>query len=140
MRGTDLAGFVAEAQSAVERGVSLPTGYWIEWGGQFENLERASSRLAIVVPIALFLILILLYTSFGAARPTLLIFLNVPMAATGGIFALAFRGMPFSISAGVGFIAVSGVAVMNGVVLVSYIRQLRAKRAWVSKKLCERER
>jgi len=127
VRGRDLAGFVAEAQSAVETGVSLPTGYWIEWGGQFENLERASSRPAIVVPIALFLIFILLYTTFGAARPTLLIFLNVPMAATGGIFALALRGMPFSISAGVGFIAVSGVAVMNGVVLVSCIRQLREK-------------
>jgi cobalt-zinc-cadmium resistance protein CzcA len=127
VRGRDLASFIAEAQEAVTEQVSLPPGYWLEWGGQFENLERASTRLAIVVPIALFLIFILLYTTFNSARPTLLIFLNVPMAATGGIFALALRGMPFSISAGVGFIAVSGVAVMNGVVLVSYIRQLRQR-------------
>jgi cobalt-zinc-cadmium resistance protein CzcA len=127
VRGRDLAGFVEDAQAAVARGVSLPSGYWIEFGGQFENLARASSRLAIVVPVALLLIFILLYTTFGSVRPTLLIFLNVPMAAIGGIFALALRAMPFSISAGVGFIAVSGVAVMNGVVLVSYIDQLRQK-------------
>ena len=127
VRGRDLAGFVADARAAVAAEVSLPSGYWIEFGGQFENLARASSRLAVVVPIALFLIFILLYTTFGSARPALLIFLNVPMAAIGGIFALALRGMPFSISAGVGFIAVSGVAVMNGVVLVSYINQLRQK-------------
>jgi cobalt-zinc-cadmium resistance protein CzcA len=125
VRGRDLAGFVADARAAVAESASLPAGYWIEFGGQFENLARAASRLAIVVPIALFLIFILLYTTFGSARLTLLIFLNVPMAAIGGIFALAARGMPFSISAGVGFIAVSGVAVMNGVVLVSYINQLR---------------
>jgi len=127
VRGRDLAGFVAEAQRTVAAKVSLPPGYWVEWGGQFENLERASTRLAIVVPIALFLIFILLYTTFGSVRPTLLIYLNVPIAATGGIFALALRGMPFSISAGVGFIAVSGVAVMNGLVLISYINQLRQK-------------
>jgi cobalt-zinc-cadmium resistance protein CzcA len=125
VRGRDLAGFVGEAQRAVAQRVSLPAGYWLEWGGQFKNLQRASARLFIVVPIALLLIFILLYTTFDSVRTTLLIFLNVPIAATGGIFALAVRGMPFSISAGVGFIAVSGVAVMNGVVLVSYINQLR---------------
>jgi cobalt-zinc-cadmium resistance protein CzcA len=125
VRGRDLAGFVADAQQAVAGRVSLPTGYRIEWGGQFENLQRASKRLAIVVPVSIFLILMLLYTTFNSLRPALLIFLNVPVAVTGGIFALAVRGMPLSISAGVGFIAVSGVAVLNGVVLVSYILQRR---------------
>ncbi|GBD39148.1 Cobalt-zinc-cadmium resistance protein CzcA [bacterium HR37] len=125
VRGRDLASFVAEAQRAVEKEVNLPPGYWIEWGGQFENLKRASSRLAIVVPTALFLIFVLLYTTFGSVRPALIIYLNVPMAATGGILALFLRGMPFSISAGVGFIALFGIAVLNGVVLMSYILQMR---------------
>ncbi len=125
VRGRDLAGFIKEAQQAVATKVKLPTAYWIEWGGQFENLQRATKRLAIVVPLAMFLIFVLLYTTFNAVKPALLIFLNVPLAATGGVFALALRGMPFSISAGVGFIAVSGVAVMNGVVLLNHIVQLR---------------
>jgi cobalt-zinc-cadmium resistance protein CzcA len=125
VRGRDLAGFVDAAQQAVASRVTLPPGYWIEWGGEFENLQRASARLAIVVPIALFLIFVLLYTTFNSVRPALLIYLNVPLAATGGILALAFRGMPFSISAGVGFIALFGVAVLNGVVLMSYILDLR---------------
>ena len=125
VRGRDLASFVAEAQRAVEKEVNLPPGYWIEWGGQFENLKRASSKLAIVVPTALFLIFVLLYTTFGSVRPALIIYLNVPMAATGGILALFLRGMPFSISAGVGFIALFGIAVLNGVVLMSYILQMR---------------
>ncbi len=125
VRGRDLAGFVDDAKAEVAKDVKLPSGYWIEWGGQFENLERASSTLAIAVPIALFLIFVLLYTAFGAARPALLIYLNVPLAATGGLLALFLRGMPFSISAGVGFIALFGIAVLNGVVLMSYIIQLR---------------
>lgn len=125
VRGRDLAGFVKDAQRAVEDKVSLPAGYWIEWGGQFQNLQEAATRLAIVVPLTMFLIFVLLYTAFNAVKPALLIFLNVPMAATGGIIALALRGMPFSISAGVGFIAVSGVAVMNGVVLLTHIVELR---------------
>ncbi|MBH0209498.1 MAG: efflux RND transporter permease subunit, partial [Nitrospira sp.] len=125
VRGRDLAGFVGAAQKAVASHVTLPPGYWIEWGGEFENLQRASARLAIVVPIALFLIFVLLYTTFNSLRPALLIYLNVPLAATGGILALALRGMPFSISAGVGFIALFGVAVLNGVVLMSYILDLR---------------
>ena len=125
VRGRDLASFVRDAQEAVSKNVSLPPGYRIEWGGQFENLERATKRLTLVVPVALFLIFVLLYTTFSAIKPSLLIFLNVPVAATGGIFALAVRGMPLSISAGVGFIAVSGVAVMNGVVLLSHILELR---------------
>jgi len=102
----------------------MPPGYTIEWGGQFENLQRASRRLLIVVPVALLLIFVLLYGTFNAAGPALLIFLNVPFAAVGGVFALLTRGMDFSISAGVGFIALFGVAVLNGVVLVSHIRKL----------------
>jgi cobalt-zinc-cadmium resistance protein CzcA len=125
VRERDLAGFVADAKATVDREVKLPPGYILEWGGQFENLERASARLMIAVPIALFLIFALLYVTFGSVRLTLLIYLNVPIAATGGIFALWFRGMPFSISAGVGFIALFGIAVMNGVVLIEHIRHLR---------------
>lgn len=129
VRGRDLARFVADARRAVEQNVKLPPGYWIEWGGQFENFERATARLGIVVPLALFLIFVLLYTAFNSARLALLSFVNVPIAATGGIFALLLRGMPFSISAAVGFIALFGVAVLNGVVLVSYINQVRTKGA-----------
>ncbi len=125
VRGRDLAGFVADAKATVDREVKLPPGYILEWGGQFESLERASQRLMIAVPVALLLIFSLLYMTFGSVRLTLLIFLNVPIAATGGIFALWLRGMPLSISAGVGFIALFGIAVMNGVVLVEHIRHLR---------------
>jgi len=125
VRGRDLAGFVTDAQKAVDDEVEIPPGYWIEWGGQFENLQRASSTLAIVVPMALFLIFVLLYSTFGSARPAIMIYLNIPMAATGGIIALFLRGMPFSISAGIGFIALFGIAVLNGVVLMSYIIQKR---------------
>ncbi|RMH34133.1 MAG: efflux RND transporter permease subunit [Nitrospirae bacterium] len=127
VRGRDLASFVAAAQRAVEQQIDLPDGYWIEWGGQFEQLQRASLRLAIVMPLALFLIFVLLYTTFNSVRPALLIYLNIPLAATGGILALALRGMPFSISAGVGFIALFGVAVLNGVVLMAYVLDLRKK-------------
>lgn len=125
VRGTDLASFVADVQQAVATQVTLPTSYYVEYGGQFENLQRASSRLLLVVPVALFLIFVLLYTTFGAVRPALLIYFNIPIAATGGIVALMLRGMPFSISAAVGFIALFGVAVLNGVVMVSYFMELR---------------
>lgn len=125
VRGRDLAGFVVAAQRAVEQKVKLPSGYWIEWGGQFENLQRAEARLRLVVPAALFLIFVLLYSAYGSVKPALLIYLNVPLAMTGGVFALALRDMPFSISAGVGFIALFGVAVLNGVVLMSYVLQMR---------------
>ena len=124
VRGRDLGGFAADVQAAVASGVDLPPGYSLEYGGQFENLERASRRLAFVVPLALFLIFLLLYSAFGAVRPALLIYFNIPIAATGGIFALFVRGMPFSISAGIGFIALSGVAVLNGVVMLSHVRDL----------------
>lgn len=125
VRGTDLASFVADVQQAVGSQVTLPPGYYVEYGGQFENLQRASQRLLLVVPVALFLIFVLLYTTFGAVRPALLIYFNIPIAATGGVVALMLRGMPFSISAAVGFIALFGVAVLNGVVMVSYFIELR---------------
>jgi cobalt-zinc-cadmium resistance protein CzcA len=125
VRGRDLGSFVRDAQARISRELKLPPGYHLKWGGQFENLERATRRLAVVVPLSLSLILVLLYMTFNAVRPALLIFLNVPLAVTGGIVALILRGIPFSISAGVGFIALFGVAVLNGVVLMSYILQLR---------------
>ena len=125
VRGRDLASFVAEAREAVRDQVELPPGWTLDWGGQFENLQAASERLALLVPLALGLIFILLYTTFGSARLAALIYLNVPLAITGGILALALRGYPFSISAGVGFIALFGIAVLNGVVLVSYIVERR---------------
>jgi heavy metal efflux system protein len=125
VRGRDLGSFIADAQREIRDKLKLPTGYYVTWGGQFENLERASRRLMLVVPLALFLIFVLLYTTFNSIKPALLIYLNIPLAATGGILALFLRGMPFSISAGVGFIALFGVAVLNGVVLMSYILQMR---------------
>jgi cobalt-zinc-cadmium resistance protein CzcA len=125
VRGRDLAGFVGEAQKAVETQVKLPTGYTVAWGGQFKNLQEASKRLAVAVPVALLLIFVLLHSTFGSSKLATLIFMNVPLAASGGVFALWLRGMDFSISAGVGFIALFGVAVLNGVVLVTYIVELR---------------
>ena len=125
VRGRDLGSFVADVQQAIGSQVQLPPSYYIEYAGQFENLERASQRLLLVVPLALFLIFALLYTTFGAITPAVLIYFNIPIAATGGIVALFLRGMPFSISAAVGFIALFGVAVLNGVVMVSYFIELR---------------
>jgi heavy metal efflux system protein len=126
VRGRDLAGFVTAAQKAVEAQVKLPPGYTASWGGSFQNLQDAMARLYIVVPIALGIIFALLYLMFGSASLAALIFSNVPFAAIGGIFALYLRGLPFSISAAVGFIALFGIAVLNGVVLVSYIVEKRA--------------
>jgi cobalt-zinc-cadmium resistance protein CzcA len=127
VRGRDVASFVSEARERLAREVQLPAGYYIRWGGQFENLEAAGRRLAIVVPLALALIFAMLYFTFGSLKPAILIYLNVPFAATGGVVALALRGLPFSISAGVGFIALFGVAVLNGVVLMTQIRDLEEK-------------
>jgi cobalt-zinc-cadmium resistance protein CzcA len=126
IRGRDLGSFVREAQLAVARTVSLPTGYELTWGGQYEHLQEAAGRLAVVVPVTLLLILGMLSVIFGAMRPALLIFLNVPLALSGGILALWIRDLPLSISAVIGFIALFGIAVLNGVVLVSHIRQLEA--------------
>jgi cobalt-zinc-cadmium resistance protein CzcA len=124
VRGRDLAGFVAEAQRRVEAEVPLDRGYTLEWGGTFENLQSATKRLTIVVPVALVMIFLLLYSTFQSIRLGALIFLSVPLGAIGGILALWLRGLNFSISAGVGFIALSGVAVLDGLVLVSAIRQM----------------
>ena len=124
VRGRDLTGFVHEAQARV-READLPDGYFVEWGGQFEHLEAASARLMVAVPLSLLLIFCFLYANFGAVRPALIIYLNVPMAAVGGVVALWWRGMPLSISAAVGFIALSGIAVLNGVVMISLVRDLQ---------------
>ncbi|HRH45077.1 MAG TPA: CusA/CzcA family heavy metal efflux RND transporter, partial [Pyrinomonadaceae bacterium] len=125
VRGRDIGSFVAEAQAKIEKEIKLPPGYYLKWGGQFENLQRATSRLMIVVPIALFLIFVLLFTTFNSIKQAILIYTSIPLAAIGGILALALRGLPFSISAGVGFIALFGVAVLDGVVMISYINHLR---------------
>jgi cobalt-zinc-cadmium resistance protein CzcA len=124
VRGRDIGSFVADAQAQVSQ-VALPAGYWLDWGGQFENLEAARKRLNIVVPVCFLLILMLLYTAFGTLRHALMVFSAVPLGLTGGVLALWLRGMPFSITSAVGFIALSGVAVLNGLVMVSYINQLR---------------
>jgi len=125
VEGRDLGSFIAETQELMRNELKLPAGYWLEYGGTFEQLESASQRLSIVVPITLILILGLLYSAFGSIRDSLIIFTGVPLALTGGIIALTLRDMPLSISAGVGFIALSGVAVLNGVVMLSFIKELR---------------
>ena len=125
VRGRDVAGFVAEAQQRINQEVQLPAGYEIMWGGDFENLKSASLRLTLITPIVLLLIFLLLFTTFKSFSLAGLIYLSVPIAASGGIFALWIRGMPFSISAGVGFIALFGVAVLNGLVWVSDAEVLR---------------
>ncbi|HXG57359.1 MAG TPA: CusA/CzcA family heavy metal efflux RND transporter [Vicinamibacterales bacterium] len=127
VRGRDIGSFVADAQRALASQVTLPPGYYVTWGGQFENLQRASDRLLIVVPIALFLIFIFLFGAFGSVRHAVIVYTGIPFAVVGGVLALAARGLPFSISAGVGFIALFGVAVLNGVVMVSYINELRQR-------------
>ncbi|WP_444922026.1 efflux RND transporter permease subunit [Microbulbifer sp. CnH-101-G] len=125
VRDRDLGSFVEEAKARIEQQVSLPAGYWLAYGGTFEQLESASTRLSIVVPLTLLVILGLLVMAFGSFKDALIIFTGVPLALTGGVLALWLRGMPLSISAGVGFIALSGVAVLNGLVMLSFIRQLR---------------
>jgi cobalt-zinc-cadmium resistance protein CzcA len=130
VRGRDVASFVAEASRRLRDEVRLPPGYYLRWGGQFENLQAATRRLGVVVPLVLALIFAMLYVAFGAAGPAALIYLNVPFAAVGGVFALALRGLPFSISAGIGFIALFGVAVLNGLVLMTQVRHLEAATDW----------
>jgi cobalt-zinc-cadmium resistance protein CzcA len=125
VRGRDLGSFVRDVQRAVEQQVELPAGYWIEYGGTFEQLESAANRLAVVVPLTLCLIVALLIMALGSVRDAVVIFSGVPLALTGGVLALLFRGIPFSISAAVGFIALSGIAVLNGLVMVAFIRDLR---------------
>lgn len=125
LRGRDVEGFVNEARRKVGEQVNLPPGYSIEFGGQFKNLQEARARLTLIVPVALLVVFLLIFAAFGSLRQAALIYTGIPLAVTGGIFALWLRGLPFSISAGVGFIALSGVAVLNGLMMVSYYNQLR---------------
>ena len=127
VRGRDLGSFIAELRAKVDAEVELPEGYYVEYGGTFEQLQSAATRLQIVVPLALLLIFGLLFTLFGSLRDAAIVFSGVPLALTGGVAALALRGIPMSISAGVGFIALSGVAVLNGVVMLSFINDLRQR-------------
>ncbi len=125
VRGRDLGSFVEQTQEMIQRKLSLPSGYWISWGGTFEHLISATQRLWVVVPVTLFLIFMMLFAAFGSTQQALIIFTGVPLAWTGGIVSLWMRGIPLSISAAVGFIALSGVAVLNGVVMISFINKLR---------------
>ena len=126
VRGRDVQSFVSEAQAAVKQQVKLPPRYSLRWSGEYQNLQQATARLSVVVPAAMVAILLLLVVMFADLRLAGLIFINVPIAATGGIIALFLRDMPFSISAAIGFIATFGIAILNGVVLTSYIRDIEA--------------
>lgn len=125
VRGRDLGGFVSELRQRLDSEVEVPAGYWIDYGGTFEQLISATQRLSIVVPVTLAIIFALLFWAFGSAKDAAIVFSGVPLALTGGVLALALRGIPLSISAGVGFIALSGVAVLNGLVMIAFIRKLR---------------
>ena len=125
VRGRDIGSFVADAERRIGESVTIPPGYWIAWGGQFEQLVSARRRLQVVVPVALLLIFGLLFATFGTVRDSLLVFTGVPLALTGGVLFLWIGGIPFSISAAVGFIALSGVAVLNGLVMITFINRLR---------------
>lgn len=127
VQGRDIDGFVKEAQGVIDKQVKLPTGYWMEWGGAFENQQRALTKLAIIVPLTIALIFVLLYTAFNSLRYAALIIANVPFAAIGGIFSLAISGQYLSVPAAIGFIAVFGVSMLNGIVLVSFLNSLRVK-------------
>jgi len=129
IRGRDLGSFVQEGQKAIEEKVSLDSGYWITWGGQFEHLISATQRLQLVIPIALLLIFLMLFAALDSIKNSLLVFTGIPLALTGGFFSLWVRGIPLSISAAIGFIALSGIAVLNGLVMVSFIEELREKGA-----------
>src|SRR5438094_9258650 len=121
----DVQGFVRDVEQRTKLGVKMPEGYIFEFGGQYKNLEQARARLAIVVPAALALIFILIFLAFGSLRQAFLVYTGIPLAVTGGVLSLWLRGMPFSITAAIGFIALSGVAVLNGLVMISYFNQLR---------------
>jgi len=127
VRGRDLGSYVADAKARIAESVDVPAGYWLDWGGQFENLVAARERLSVVVPICFFMIFLLLFSTFGSVRHALLVFTGIPLALPGGIVSLWLRDMPFSISAAVGFIALSGVAVLNGLVMITFFNQLRGE-------------
>jgi cobalt-zinc-cadmium resistance protein CzcA len=127
VRERDIGSYVAEAQQRIQQEVNIPAGYWINWGGTFEQLQKASDRLKIVVPMVLLLVFILLYAMFNNLKDGLIVFTGIPFALTGGVLMLWLRDIPLSISAGVGLIALSGIAVLNGLVMISFIRQLLAE-------------
>jgi len=131
VRGRDIGSFVEEAEQRIQNEVAIPAGYWTAWGGQFEQLLSARARLQLVVPVALLLIFLLLFATFGNIKDALLVYTGVPLALTGGVLVLWLRDIPFSISAAVGFIALSGVAVLNGLVMLTFINRLRADGASV---------
>ncbi len=135
LRGRDIEGFVNEARTLVEKEVKVPQGYYIQWGGNFKNLQEARSRLLVLTPLALIIVLMMIYAAFQSIGQTLLIFSCVPLALVGGVLGLMVYKLPFSISAGVGFIALSGIAVLNGVVLMNYFNQLRREKGYTSKEL-----
>ena len=137
VRGRDIGSFVEEAQRRIEENVAIPAGYWTAWGGQFEQLLSARQRLEVVVPVALLLIFVLLFTTFGNLTDAALVFTGVPLALTGGILSLWLRDIPFSISAAVGFIALSGVAVLNGLVMITFINRLREDGASIDDAVCD---
>ena len=125
VRGRDIDGFVKDANAAIQQQVKLPAGYWVEWGGAFENQQRALAKLALIVPVTIFFIFVLLYTAFNSVRYAALILANVPFATIGGILALAISRQYLSVPSAIGFIAVFGVAMLNGIVLVSFLNELR---------------
>jgi cobalt-zinc-cadmium resistance protein CzcA len=127
VRDRDIGSYIAEAQQRIQQEIKIPAGYWINWGGTFEQLQSATDRLKIVVPLALLLVFVLLYAMFNNFKDGLIVFTGIPFALTGGVLMLWLRDIPLSISAGVGFIALSGVAVLNGLVMISFIRQLLAE-------------
>jgi len=127
VRGRDVDGFVKDANAAIKQQVHLPPGYWIEWGGAFENQQRALAKLALIVPVTIFFIFVLLYTAFNSVKYATLIIANVPFATIGGLIALAVTGQYLSVPSAIGFIAVFGVAMLNGIVLVSFLNELRDK-------------
>jgi len=125
VRGRDVDGFVRDANAAIARQATLPPGYWVEWGGAFENQQRAMAKLGLIVPVTIFFIFVLLYTAFNSVRHAALILANVPFATIGGILALALTRQYLSVPSAIGFIAVFGVAMLNGIVLVSVLNELR---------------
>ena len=131
VQGRDVDGFVKEADAAIAQQVKLPAGYWIEWGGAFENQQRAMARLAVIVPLTIFFIFVLLYTAFNSVKYATLIIANVPFATIGGLVGLFITGQYLSVPSAIGFIAVFGVAMLNGIVLVSFINELREQGASV---------
>jgi cobalt-zinc-cadmium resistance protein CzcA len=125
LEGGDIVSYVKEAKLMIASGMNLPAGYYLEWGGQFKNLERARDRLAVVIPAVLLVIFLIILRTFGSIRQAIIVYTAIPFAVTGGVFALALRGINLSVSAGVGFIALIGVAILNGLVLVTFINGLR---------------